>query len=164
MRRRPRHTATGRGSYVPVIWLSYWSFRLMMGFGFLILFVAAGAIYLSWRRRLERSRWFLWAAVVGISFPFAANTSGWLFTETGRQPWIVWGLMKTSAASSPSVGVPAVIGTLVGFGLLYTVLGVVDVVLMARAAGEDLGPPQDGAGAAGPVGESGSDVPASLVY
>jgi len=154
----------GPGSYVPVIWLSYWSFRLMMGFGFLILFVAGGAIYLAWRQRLEQARWFLWAAVVGISFPFAANTFGWLFTETGRQPWIVWGLMKTAAASSPSVGIAAVIATFAGFALVYTALGVVDVVLMVRAAGEDLGAPEGGSGDAEQVGGEGPGAPASLVY
>jgi cytochrome d ubiquinol oxidase subunit I len=69
-----------------------------------------------------------------IAAPFLANTFGWLFTEMGRQPWIVYGLMATGASTSPSVSVTDVALTFGGFVLLYTVLGIIDVLLMFRSA------------------------------
>ena len=128
----------GPGSYTPVIWVTYWSFRLMVGLGFVLLAVAGWALVLARRRRLATSRRFLWVALVATALPFMANTFGWLFTEMGRQPWIVYGLMKTASASSPTVGSASVIITLAGFTLLYTVLGAIDVVLMGRAARQSL--------------------------
>ncbi|HEV2937316.1 MAG TPA: cytochrome ubiquinol oxidase subunit I [Streptosporangiaceae bacterium] len=145
----------GPGGYVPVLWVTYWSFRLMVGFGFVMLAASAWALWRSRRGRrkaFELGRWTLWFLVACIVTPFLANTSGWLFTEMGRQPWIVYGLMKTGAGISPSVSTADVAITLAGFVLLYTVLGVIDVVLMYRAArrgldqGEERRPP-------GPRGE-----------
>jgi len=176
----------GAGSYIPVIWISYWSFRLMIGLGMLILVVTAVAWYLHRRKCLTqtRSRWFLWVTVVAISFPFLANTFGWLFTETGRQPWIVYGLMKTDQGASPIVSLGSVVLTLAGFTALYTVLGVIDVILMKKAAagplapiepsappgpgGGEAGGGEAGGGEAGPVGgaeaeQEQEEVP-SLVY
>jgi cytochrome bd ubiquinol oxidase subunit I len=124
----------GPGSYVPLIWVTYWGFRIMIGLDVLILVVSGWAYVLARRKRLERQRWFLWVAVVCIAAPFLANTAGWLFTEMGRQPWVVYGLMKTSAASSPTVGLGSVIATLAAFTIIYTVLGVVDLVLMRHFA------------------------------
>ncbi len=144
----------GKGSYIPVIWLSYWSFRFMIGLGVLILVVTVAAWYLHRRKSLMRARWFLWVAVVAISFPFLANTFGWLFTETGRQPWIVYGLMKTDEAASPLVSLGSVVLTLAGFTALYTVLGVIDVVLMKKAAAEPLAPIEPSA----PPGPGGGGV------
>ena len=154
----------GPGSYVPVIWLTYWSFRLMVGLGILMLVVAAWTWWLSWKRsrwRLEDSRRTLWVLVACVVAPFAANTFGWLFTEMGRQPWIVYGLMKTSQAFSPTVGTGSVIATFAGFTVLYSVLGAVDVILMRRAARQSLDPPAGEEGAAG--GGSAEEV-AGLVY
>jgi cytochrome d ubiquinol oxidase subunit I len=132
----------GPGSYVPVLWVTYWSFRLMVGFGFVILIASAWAL---WRTRrggkpFEFGRWTLWALVACIAAPFAANTFGWLFTEMGRQPWIVYGLMKTGLAGSPSVSATDVAVTLGGFVFLYTALGVTDVILMYIVARRGLGP------------------------
>jgi cytochrome d ubiquinol oxidase subunit I len=132
----------GPGSYVPVLWVTYWSFRLMVGLGFLILIMSAWAL---WRARhggkpFELGRWTLWVLVACIAAPFAANTFGWLFTEMGRQPWIVYGLMKTGLAGSPSVSVTDVAVTLGGFVFLYTALGVTDVLLMYVVARRGLGP------------------------
>ncbi|MDA8340971.1 MAG: cytochrome ubiquinol oxidase subunit I [Actinomycetota bacterium] len=124
----------GPASYVPVIWLSYWSFRLMIGFGVVILAVAIWALVLARRKRLDRSRWFLWASLLAIGAPFLANTFGWIFTEAGRQPWVVNGLMRTDQAISPTVGAGSVALTLAGFTVLYTVLGVIEVMLMSRYA------------------------------
>jgi cytochrome d ubiquinol oxidase subunit I len=132
----------GPGSYVPVLWVTYWSFRLMVGFGFVILIASAWAL---WRTRrggkpFEFGRWTLWVLVACIATPFLANTFGWLFTEMGRQPWIVYGLMKTGLAGSPSVSTTDVAVTLGGFVFLYTALGVTDVILMYIVAKRGLGP------------------------
>ena len=114
----------------------------MVGLGFLMLIVSAWALWRSRRgaqKPFELGRWTLWVLVVCIVTPFRANTFGWLFTEMGRQPWIVYGLMKTGAGISPSVSTTDVALTLGGFVLLYTVLGVIDVVLMFLAARRGLG-------------------------
>lgn len=124
----------GSGNYRPILWVTYWSFRLMIGFGVLILVVSALALWLARRRSRGLTRWFAWVALAGVALPFLANTTGWIFTEMGRQPWIVYGLMKTSQAASPNVGVASVAVTFGGFVVLYSVLGAVDVVLMARFA------------------------------
>jgi cytochrome bd ubiquinol oxidase subunit I len=149
----------GPGSYVPVLWVTYWSFRLMVGLGFVMLAVSAWALWRSRRgarKTFELGRWTLRLLVACIVTPFGANTFGWLFTEMGRQPWIVYGLMKAGAGISPSVSTADVAITLGGFVLLYTVLGVIDVILMVRAARHGLGPDEEPA-----VPEQ---QPAELIY
>src|SRR6202046_5364380 len=133
----------GPGSYIPVIWVTYWSFRIMVGLGFLMLAATAWTWWLSRRRaqdRLQRSRWTLRVLVACIAAPFLANTAGWIFTEMGRQPWIVYGLLRTDQAFSPSVSASDVAITLGLFVLLYTVLGIIDGLLMTRTARHGLGP------------------------
>ncbi len=156
----------GPGSYVPVLWVTYWSFRLMVGFGFLMLIVSAWALWRSRRgaqKAFEHGRWTLWVLVACIVTPFLANTFGWLFTEMGRQPWIVYGLMKTGAGISPSVSATDVAITLGGFVLLYTVLGVIDVVLMFLAARRGLGT-EDEQRPAGRPGVPGEPAAQELIY
>jgi cytochrome d ubiquinol oxidase subunit I len=156
----------GPGSYVPVLWVTYWSFRLMVGLGFLMLIVSAWALWRSRRgarKPFELGRWTLWVLVVCILAPFGANTFGWLFTEMGRQPWIVYGLMKTGAGISPSVSTTDVALTLGGFILLYTVLGVIDVVLMFLAARRGLGT-EDEQRPAGRPGVPGEPAAQELIY
>ena len=100
-------------------------------------------LWLMRKRRLERSAWFLRIAVFAIALPFIANTAGWIFTEMGRQPWVVYGLLKTSQAVS-HVGTGYVVTTLVGFTAIYSLLAAIDFGLMARFArkvhGQDTGP------------------------
>jgi cytochrome bd ubiquinol oxidase subunit I len=149
----------GPDSYVPVLWVTYWSFRLMVGLGFVMLAVSAWALWRSRRgarKAFELGRWTLWLLVACIVTPFGANTFGWLFTEMGRQPWIVYGLMKAGAGISPSVSTADVAITLGGFVLLYTVLGVIDVILMVRAARHGLGPDEEPAAP--------GQEPAELIY
>ncbi len=130
----------GPGSYIPVLWVTYWCFRTMVGLGFLILIMSAWACGgPGGAASLELGRWTLWVLVACIASPFLANTAGWIFTEMGRQPWIVYGLLKTVQAASPTVSAADVAFTLGGFVLLYTVLGVIDVVLMDRSARHGLG-------------------------
>jgi cytochrome bd ubiquinol oxidase subunit I len=137
--------AYGPDNYMPNVELMYWSMRVMAFLGVLMFLVAAVGAWLYRKRRLESSRWFLWTAVVAIAFPFIAATAGWVLTETGRQPWIVQGLLKTSDAHSPNVS-SATIGASLGvFVVLYVVLGVVDFVLMCRYARLDPPALRDGA-------------------
>jgi len=151
----------GPGSYVPVLWVTYWGFRIMVGLGFLILIVSAWSLWRSRRggRPFELGRWTLWVLVACIAAPFLANTAGWLFTEMGRQPWIVYGLMKTGQAASPTVSATDVALTFGGFVLLYTVLGIIDVGLMYLTAQRGLG-----TGAEGPPSGPPHEEAEELVY
>jgi cytochrome d ubiquinol oxidase subunit I len=127
----------GHGSYIPVIWVTYWSFRLMVGAGILMILLSAVASWGLRRRDLLKSAWFRRAAIAGIALPFLANSTGWIFTEVGRQPWIVYGLMNTAKGVS-SVPTADVATTLVLFVLIYLTLGIVDFALMWRAAHRSL--------------------------
>jgi cytochrome bd ubiquinol oxidase subunit I len=127
----------GPGSYIPVIWLTYWSFRAMVGAGILMILLSAWAIWLGRRKKLLESRWFRRAVLVGIALPFIANSAGWIFTEAGRQPWIVYGLMITAKGVSAATAAD-VAGTLAAFVLVYGILGAIDAWLMVRAARHQL--------------------------
>jgi cytochrome bd ubiquinol oxidase subunit I len=131
-----QYSATyGPGNYKPIVGITYWTFRIMTGLGFLAALIAVLGLWLARRPgRLESSRRFLRFAVFAISLPFLANMAGWIFTEMGRQPWIVQGLLQTKDAVSPSVGAWSVGLTLAGFTLLYGVLAAVEAILMIRAA------------------------------
>ena len=135
----------GPGDYVPVVPMAYWSFRLMIGFGMLATAVAA---WVLWRTRRDRSldgahvvdRWLLrllWTVPV---MPALAATAGWLFTETARQPWLVFGLFRTADGVSPGLTPIEIAASLAAFALVYGVLAVVWVRLVlrvARTAGAD---------------------------
>jgi cytochrome d ubiquinol oxidase subunit I len=114
--------------------------RVMAYLGTIVLVVAALGAFLLWRGRLERTRWYLWAAVFTIPLPFLAALAGWVLTEVGRQPWIVQGLLRTADASSPSVSEWTIGASLAVFLTLYTALGVTDFVLMRRYARIDPAP------------------------
>ncbi len=143
----------GPGDYVPIVGVTYWTFRLMIGAGVLMLVITAVGLVLLRRRRLERTRWFQRVAVVGIFLPILANWTGWIFTEIGRQPWVVFGLLKTSQARSPNVTGADVVVTLTGYLVLYGVLMAIGGWLMMREIGH--GPESDPAG----PDESGSATP-----
>jgi cytochrome d ubiquinol oxidase subunit I len=124
----------GPGEYAPVVGVTYWTFRIMTGIGFLLAAFTALGILLMRRGRLEVSRRYLRLATFATGLPILANASGWIFTEMGRQPWVVQGLLKTKDAVSPSVSAWNVGITLAGFTLLYGVLAAVDGWLMFRYA------------------------------
>ena len=115
----------GPGEYVPIVAVTYWSWRAMIGSGMAMLVIALAGIVLRRRGRLETSRRFLKLALIAGVLPFVANSAGWIFTEMGRQPWLVQGLLTTDKGVSPTVGTGEVLTTLIGFTLLYSVLGVV---------------------------------------
>jgi cytochrome d ubiquinol oxidase subunit I len=132
----------GSGDYTPPIRTSYWSMRIMAYAGTLVLLVLALGAFLYWRRRLASTRWFLWLGVAAIPLPYIAALAGWVLSEVGRQPWIVWGLLKTVDANSPSVTTATIAASLGTFVVLYIALLIVDVVLMRRYARVD--PPEIG--------------------
>jgi cytochrome d ubiquinol oxidase subunit I len=113
----------------PPVTPTFFSFRIMVGLGF--LFVLLTVIGMFRRNRLEASRLYLTAMVLAAPLPYLAAEAGWIVTEVGRQPWIVYGLMKTSDAVSP-IAASQVLPTLVGFVLLYSFLGAVALYLMYR--------------------------------
>jgi len=132
----------GPGDYTPPIRTAYWSMRIMAYAGTLVFLVFALGAFLIWRGRLETARWFLWAGVLTIPLPYIAALAGWVLSEVGRQPWIVWGLLKTADANSPSVSTSTIAFSLALFAALYGALAVVDFVLMRRYARLD--PPELG--------------------
>lgn len=122
----------GPGDYVPPVKWTYWLFRVMAGAGFVMLGLAAWAVVALLRERIERSRRLLWLLVPAIALPYAANSAGWLFTEIGRQPWIVFGLQKTADAVSPGVTAAEVALSLASFTLVYAALMAADLYLLAK--------------------------------
>ena len=137
----------GAGSYTPVVWLAYWSFRLMIGFGALGLLLA---MYMLWRMRkggLPTSRWFNRAAITMPFLPLIGIAFGWIFTESARQPWVVFGLMKTKDGVSTAVSTGAVAFTMITFTLLYGVLAVIEFGLMVKTIKQGPQPAVEGSNA-----------------
>jgi cytochrome d ubiquinol oxidase subunit I len=124
----------GPGDYVPPVALTYWTFRFMVGAGFLMALIALYGLYLVMKGQFESKLRYLKLLIPAILLPYIANTSGWLMTELGRQPWIVYGLKKTADAVSPNVSTGTVLFSVVGFTLLYGVLMVADIYLLAKYA------------------------------
>ncbi|WP_283132766.1 cytochrome ubiquinol oxidase subunit I [Rhizohabitans arisaemae] len=131
----------GPGDYRPYIPIAYWGFRLMMGFGFLAMIVAVVLLWLTRKGRLPDRPWLWRIAVLSVVLPFLANSFGWIFTEMARQPWVVFGLLRTADGVSPAVGIGAVITSLVVFTVVYGVLAVVEAGLMIKYA--KAGPPAE---------------------
>jgi cytochrome d ubiquinol oxidase subunit I len=129
----------GPGNYVPDVFIQYWSMRVMAYLGALVMLLALWGAWLLHRGRLDHSKWFLRLSIWAVVTPFLMNTAGWLLTESGRQPWIVQGLMKTINASSPSVTSADIWISLIVFVLIYIALGAADVVLMLRYSRKGLG-------------------------
>jgi cytochrome bd ubiquinol oxidase subunit I len=165
----------GPGSYIPVIPVTYWSFRAMIGAGMLAALIAVVALWVTRRGRTpapgKRGLWrktLIGGAVILPLLPLLGNSTGWIMTEMGRQPWLVYGQMKTSAGvSANSAG--EVLASLIIFTLLYGVLAVIEAGLMLKyiKAGLTGGPPPgDGAGESGdtPAGTDTGGAPAELVY
>jgi cytochrome bd ubiquinol oxidase subunit I len=153
----------GPGSYKPDIPLAYWTFRLMIGVG---MASAAVALWLLWTTRRSRAPagWLIWLAAPLPLLPLFANTFGWVFTETGRQPWLAFGLLPTASGVSPGTTSGEVITSLVGFTVVYGVLAVVEVRLMLRTIRGGLGGTDERPET--PPGKSPDDAskPLSLAY
>ncbi|HEX4719791.1 MAG TPA: cytochrome ubiquinol oxidase subunit I [Thermoleophilaceae bacterium] len=114
--------------------LVYYAYHIMVGLGTILLLIAGLGVLLLWRRRLYTSRPMLWALMLAFPFTFIANIAGWATAETGRQPWLVYGLLRTNEGASPPGSVPAGTGifTLLGFAGLYLFLGILFLILIVR--------------------------------
>ena len=123
----------GEGDYIPNIPLAYWSFRLMIGFGALAFLFALLTLWRMRKGGLPTSKWFSRAMLTMPFLPLLANSLGWIFTETARQPWAVFGLIKTADGVSPTVSAGNVATTMIGFTALYGVLALIEFGLMFRA-------------------------------
>ncbi len=124
----------GAADYKPNLLVTYWGFRIMVGIAFLMGLICVLGMWLWRSGRLTGSRWYTRLALAGIALPLIGNFAGWIFTEMGRQPWVVFGLLRTDQAVSPSVGAFSVGLTLFTFTALYGVLAVVEVGLMSHYA------------------------------
>jgi cytochrome d ubiquinol oxidase subunit I len=141
----------GPGYYVPNVFIQYWSMRVMAYAGVLVLLLGLWGLWLIRRKTLARSRRFLWVAIWASVLPFLMNTAGWLLTESGRQPWIVQGIMLTKNGISPTVSTTMLVISLTAFVLLYGVLATVDLLLMLKYSREQLPPARAEANADAPV-------------
>ena len=120
----------------------YYSYHIMVGLGTIFIAVMVLAAILYWRNRLFESRWMLWTLMLCVPMPYIANTAGWFTAELGRQPWLIYGLMRTAQGASPRVGAGNAWFTLIGFMGMYTVLGILWLFLVWREI--EIGPgPRD---------------------
>jgi cytochrome bd ubiquinol oxidase subunit I len=141
----------GPGDYIPPVAPVYWSFRAMVGFGLWFLAVTTWGLISWWLNRLERDALWHRLALGTLFMPFLANTAGWMVTELGRQPWIVYGLLRTEQGVSPIVGPLSVWVTMGGFTLVYAALAAVGFFLMYRFARPgSVAPAPEAAGVAQP--------------
>nr|WP_221185766.1 cytochrome ubiquinol oxidase subunit I [Flexivirga oryzae] len=125
-----RYVQPADAVFTPNIPLAYWSFRLMIGIGMLAAAIGVAVLWLTRKGRADAPRWLVVAGVAAPLLPVLGNSFGWIFTETGRQPWLVYGVMTTSSGVSPTVTAASVITSMVVYTILYAVLAVVEIKLM----------------------------------
>ena len=116
----------------------YYSYHIMVGLGTIFIAVMMIAALLLWRKKLFEARWMLWLLMLCVPLPYIANTAGWMTAELGRQPWLIYGLMRTAAGASPRVAAGNAWFTLIGFMGMYTVLSILWLFLVWREI--ELGP------------------------
>jgi cytochrome bd-type quinol oxidase subunit 1 len=141
----------GPGNYVPNVFIQYWGMRVMAYLAVVVFLIGAWGLWLIRRKKLATSRLFLWVAMWGVVLPFLMNTAGWLLTESGRQPWIVQGIMLTKNGISPTMSTTWIAISLAAFVLIYAVIATVDLLLMLKYSKKPLPPPRTGAEADAPV-------------
>ena len=112
--------------------LLYYSYHVMVGLGTIFIAVMALAAIQLWRGTIYQSKWMLWSLMTSIPLPYIANTAGWMTAELGRQPWLIYGLMRTAHGASPRVGAGNTWFTLIGFMGMYTVLAILFLFLIWR--------------------------------
>lgn len=112
--------------------LLYYMYHVMVGLGTLFIAIMAAAVFLLWRGLLYQSRLMRWILMLSVPFPYIANAAGWITTELGRQPWIVYGLQRTIHATSPNVSTGTVAFSMLGYLGLYLVLGILFLYLVGR--------------------------------
>jgi cytochrome d ubiquinol oxidase subunit I len=142
---------------VPNVFIQYWGMRVMAYLAVVVTLVALWGLWLNRRRKLATSRRFLWAAQWMVILPFLINTAGWLLTESGRQPWIVQGIMLTKNGISPSTTFTYLVISVVIFIALYLALAALFLVFMLRYSRRE---PEPAPAAA--AGEPDARVPSML--
>jgi cytochrome d ubiquinol oxidase subunit I len=125
----------GLNAFPPDLWpdniaLLYFSYHIMVGLGTIFIAIMVVSSILLWRGRLFSARWMLWILLLSLPFPYIANTAGWITAEIGRQPWLVYGLMRTSAGYSKMVSAGNGWFTFLGFLGMYMVLGILFLFLV----------------------------------
>jgi cytochrome d ubiquinol oxidase subunit I len=139
----------GLDSFPPEQWpdnipLLYYSYHIMVGLGTIFIAVMVVSVWKLWRGRLFESRRWLWIIMLMLPFPYIANTAGWITAEAGRQPWVIYGLMRTAEGASMQVSAGNVMFTLIGFMGMYTVLGILFLFLVRREIEHGPGPQPPG--------------------
>jgi cytochrome bd ubiquinol oxidase subunit I len=132
--------------------LLYYAYHIMVGIGTLLILVMLLCIWSLWRGRLYQSKPLLWTLMLALPFPYIATTAGWMTAELGRQPWLIYGLMRTAEGVSPRVSAGNGLFTLLGFMGMYFILGVLFLFLVYREI--DQGPHRDPADASIPFAEA----------
>lgn len=122
----------GDGNYIPPVKTTFWSFRIMVATGGIMIIMSLIGLYLVWRKRIENSTRFLKWLFPVMFLPTIGNSFGWIMSEMGRQPWVVYGLMKTSAAVSPNVSAGEVLFSIIAFTVIYSLLAAAMVYLFIR--------------------------------
>lgn len=129
--------------------LLYYSYHMMVGLGTIFIAAMLVSAWLLWRGRLYRSRAWLWILMLLMPFPFIANTAGWMTAELGRQPWLIYGIMRTSDGPSSNVSAGNTLFTLMGFMGMYSLLAILFLFMTRREI--EHGPVPAPAGAPDPV-------------
>lgn len=129
-----------RDEWPDQISLLYYSYHLMVGLGTIFIAVMIVAAFLCWRKKLFTSKWMLWILMLSVPLPYIANTAGWMTAELGRQPWLIYGMMRTAQGVSPRVGAGNALFTLIGFMGMYTVLAILWLFLVYREIENGPGP------------------------
>lgn len=114
--------------------LLYYSYHIMVGLGTFFIAIMGFSLLLLWRKLLFQSRWMLWILMLATPFPFISNIAGWFTTELGRQPWLVFGMLRTASGSSINLSAGNILFTLIGFAGMYLLLGLLYVVLVVSEA------------------------------
>lgn len=148
----------GSGDYTPIIWVTYWAFRWMIGLGMLHVLIAVVGLWLTRKGRTPSKPWMWKIAIWAMPLSLLAMIVGWIFTEMGRQPWIVFSLMKTADGVSPGTTGLEVLISLIAFTAIYGTLAVVEFKLIKRAAQKGPEPVEKH------LDEAGEPVPVTTVY
>jgi cytochrome d ubiquinol oxidase subunit I len=135
--RRWEAEVRGLNAFPPDTWpdnipLLYYTYHIMVGLGTMFIAIMVASAFMLWRGSLFRARWMLWVLLLSLPFPYIANTAGWMTAEIGRQPWLVYGLMRTADGYSKMVSAGNGLFTLLGFMGMYMVLGILFLFLVRR--------------------------------
>jgi cytochrome d ubiquinol oxidase subunit I len=133
--RRWKAQVQGLDAFPPNLWpdnipLLYYSYHIMVGLGTVFIAIMGVSAFLLWRGKLFDARWMLWILLLSLPFPYIANTAGWMTAELGRQPWLVYGLMRTADGYSKLVSAGNAMFTLLGFMGMYLVMGILFLFLI----------------------------------